>query len=74
MLEKKPLGFVNQVIYNMFYQNGTEFFNNGFSSGTNPGGCPPDMGYNSIAGYWTPLTGVGSPKFAAIRKYVATLP
>jgi len=71
---KKPLGFVNQVIYNMFYANSQQYFNNQFEWGNNPGGCPTNMGFNAKAGYWTPLTGCGSPKFAAIRKYVASLP
>jgi tripeptidyl-peptidase-1 len=71
---KKPIGFINQVIYNMFYQSPTQYFNNGFSVGNNNGGCPASMGFNSQAGQWTPLTGVGSPKFDQIRKYVAGLP
>jgi len=71
---KSPLGYVNQVIYAMFYADSTMYFNNGFPWGNNPGGCPTNMGFNAKAGFWTPLTGCGSPKFAAIRKYVATLP
>jgi len=71
---KKPLGYINQIIYNMFYADSTMYFNNGFAWGNNPGGCPTNMGFNAKAGHWTPLTGCGSPKFAAIRTYVAALP
>jgi len=70
---KTPLGYVNQVIYEMFYADSNMYFNNQFAWGNNPGGCPTNMGFNAKAGHWTPLTGCGSPKFAAIRKYIANL-
>jgi tripeptidyl-peptidase I len=71
---KTPLGFFNQIAYNMFYQSSSQYFNNGFSQGNNNGGCPQSMGFNAQAGQWTPITGLGSPKFDQIRKYVAGLP
>eukprot|EP01118_Nematostelium_gracile_P016435 TRINITY_DN680_c0_g1_i1.p1 TRINITY_DN680_c0_g1~~TRINITY_DN680_c0_g1_i1.p1 ORF type:complete len:644 (-),score=174.95 TRINITY_DN680_c0_g1_i1:28-1686(-) len=71
---KKPLGFINQIIYDMFNKGPKQYFNNGFTAGNNNGGCPASMAFNSQAFQWTPLTGVGSPKFDQIRKYVATLP
>jgi tripeptidyl-peptidase-1 len=71
---KKPLGFFNQVVYNMFAADSEKYFNNKFPYGNNPGGCPTNMGYNAKSGYWTPLTGCGSPNFAMIREYVAGLP
>jgi len=71
---KSPLGFFNQVVYQMFAADSTKYFNNDFAWGNNPGGCPTDMGFNAKAGYWTPLTGCGSPNFAQIRAYVDALP
>eukprot|EP01118_Nematostelium_gracile_P016437 TRINITY_DN680_c0_g1_i3.p1 TRINITY_DN680_c0_g1~~TRINITY_DN680_c0_g1_i3.p1 ORF type:complete len:644 (-),score=177.21 TRINITY_DN680_c0_g1_i3:41-1699(-) len=71
---KTSLGFINQAIYDMFNKGPKQYFNNGFSSGNNNGGCPASMGFNSQAFQWTPLTGVGSPKFDQIRKYFAALP
>jgi subtilase family serine protease len=71
---KAPLGFFNQVVYQMFAADSEKYFNNKFESGNNPGGCPSDMGFNAKSGFWTPLTGCGSPNFATIREYVATLP
>jgi len=70
---KKPLGFFNPVIYNMFAANPSLYYNNQFAGGNNNGGCPPNMGFNYKAGFWTPLTGCGSPNFGEIRKYVAQL-
>jgi tripeptidyl-peptidase-1 len=71
---KTPLGFFNQVIYNMFAADSEKYFNNKFTFGNNPGGCPTNMGFNAQSGFWTPLTGCGSPNFQMIREYVATLP
>ena len=57
----------------MFEESTTKYFNNLFGPGTNSGGCETSVGFNSIAGHWTPLTGLGSPRFAQIRQYVARL-
>jgi len=71
---KTPLGFVNPIIYDMFALDSTKYFYNEFQYGNNGGECGNTFGFNSKPGYWTPLTGVGSPKFDMIRQYVATLP
>jgi len=70
---KSPLGFVNPLIYKMYGLNKNLFFNNKMDIGNNGAECGPQMGFNAVHG-WDPLTGCGSPKFANIRKYVATLP
>jgi len=69
---KTPLGFVNPLIYKMYDNNKNSFFNNQMTIGNNAGECP-GLGFQATKG-WDPLTGCGSPKFASIRKYVATLP
>jgi len=71
---KTPLGFVNTILYQMFDSNPTQYFNNNFPNGNNGADCGPQMGFTSIASHWTPLTGLGSPHFDQIRKYVAQLP
>jgi len=70
---KDPLGFVNQIIYDMFDTDAEKYFNTQFPYGNNPGGCPTNMGFNAKSGFWTPLTGCGSPNFQTIREYVAAL-
>jgi len=70
---KSPLGPLNQLIYKMFDTDKTKYFNNNFLADNNSGECPSALGYNSMPGYWSPMTGCGSPKFSAIRQYVATL-
>jgi subtilase family serine protease len=70
---KKPLGFINPLIYQMYYSNPTKYFYNGFNQGNNAGECDPSHGFNAYPG-WNPLTGCGSPHFTAIRAYVAALP
>jgi subtilase family serine protease len=71
---KTPLGYVNQVIYAMFYKNSTQYFTNNFSQQTNGGECGTQFGFYSQPGLWSPLVGVGSPVFPAIRQYVSSLP
>jgi len=70
---KKPLGFINPVIYAMYYAAPTQYFYNGFSQGNNAGECGFTHGFNAMPG-WNPLTGCGSPHFDQIRTYVASLP
>jgi len=70
---KKSLGFLNPVIYDMYDSNPTLYYNNQFTEGNNAGECPPNHGFNAYPG-WNPLTGCGSPKFDQIRKYVGNLP
>jgi len=69
---KTPLGFVNPLIYKMYEMNANHFFNSKMHIGNNAGECE-GLGFNAQDG-WDPLTGCGSPKFPAIRKYIATLP
>lgn len=69
---KTPLGFINPLIYKMYGVSPSKFFNNQMSIGNNGGDCGPEQGFNAAVG-WDPLTGCGSPKFGAIRKYVASL-
>jgi len=71
---KEPLGFLNPLIYKMYDLDRNKYFNNNFEYGNNAGECPTNMGFNTKPGFWTPLTGVGSPNFGAIRQYVASLP
>jgi len=70
---KAPLGPVNQLIYKMFDMNSTKYFNNNFLQQNNGNECGTNLGYYNVAGQWSPLAGVGSPKFSAIREYVASL-
>jgi tripeptidyl-peptidase-1 len=69
---KTPLGFVNPIIYKMYDTAPNTFFNSKMHIGNNAGECE-GLGFNAVDG-WDPLTGCGSPKFPAIRKYIATLP
>jgi len=71
---KSPLGFINPLLYSMFSKNPTKYFNNQFDDSNNSGECPANMGFNAKPGYWTPLTGVGSPNFGNIRQFVDALP
>jgi len=70
---KSPLGFINPLIYQMFYADPSKYFNNQLGGGNNAGECDSSMGFNAVNGLWNPLVGVGSPKFSAIREYVANL-
>jgi tripeptidyl-peptidase-1 len=64
---KAPLGFVNPVIYAMFAKSSSTYFYNTFTSTvTNSGECT-GLGFTSMPGQWTPITGCGSPNFANIR-------
>jgi len=71
---KTPLGFVNQVIYDMFDADSSKYFTNTFTQQTNGGECGTSFGFYSQPGFWSPLVGVGSPKFDQIRIYVGNLP
>jgi len=71
---KTPLGFVNPLIYTMFNAAPTQYFYNAFNNANNGGECGFGFGFNAKPGFWTPLTGCGSPNFGAIRTYVDSLP
>lgn len=71
---KKTLGFFTPLIYKMFGLNRNLYFRSNFTSVSNPGGCDGNGFFSNPKGGWSPLVGVGSPHFAAIRKYVNSLP
>jgi len=71
---KKSLGFMNPLLYKMFAASSSKYFYNGFNDGNNGGECGNALGFFVNPGYWTPLTGLGTPNFDAIRAYVAGLP
>jgi len=70
---KKPLGFVNPLIYQLLAMDQQKYFTSDMTSGNNGGECGSDHGFNAAPG-WDALTGAGSPNFGNIRQYVATLP
>ncbi|KAJ3559073.1 hypothetical protein NM688_g555 [Phlebia brevispora] len=57
---KPPLGFLNPFLY----QNSRSLFND-IMTGNNPG-CGTD-GFSAVAG-WDPVTGLGTPKFQALKE------
>lgn len=62
---KKPLGFLNQI----FYAHPEVFTD--IEKGSNPG-CGTN-GFPAVAGY-DPVTGLGAPKYAALRALAMSLP
>jgi len=73
--KKKPLGFLNPSLYSL----GEKAFND-ITVGENNccAGFPPNIvccqyGFNATTG-WDPLTGLGSPKFPALRAALVALP
>ncbi|KAI0644035.1 family S53 protease-like protein [Trametes meyenii] len=61
-----PLGFLNPLLYSLA---GTTAFND-ITSGSNPG-CNT-LGFPAVKG-WDPITGLGTPNFAAIRSFTLGL-
>ncbi|KAI0666436.1 family S53 protease [Trametes maxima] len=61
-----PLGFLNPLLYSLA---GTAAFND-VTSGSNPG-CNT-LGFPAVKG-WDPITGLGTPNFAAIRSFTLGL-
>ncbi len=66
---KTPLGFFNQILYQMADEAPATLTD--IVDGTNGNGCP-NLAFQATKG-WDPLTGLGSPVFSEIRKYVAQL-
>ncbi|KAH7175335.1 peptidase S8/S53 domain-containing protein [Dactylonectria macrodidyma] len=62
---KKPIGFLNQILYQH-----PEVFND-ITEGHNPG-CGT-QGFQTAKG-WDPVSGLGSPKFAKLRDLLVGLP
>ncbi|KAG0150615.1 hypothetical protein CROQUDRAFT_38046 [Cronartium quercuum f. sp. fusiforme G11] len=58
-LGKKPIGFINPVIYSPGFQGAF----NDITKGTNPG-CGTD-GFSAVPG-WDPVTGLGTPNFSKL--------
>jgi len=71
---KTSLGFMNPLLYKMFSLSSSKYFYNGFTIGNNGGECGDALGFFVKPGFWTPLTGLGTLNFDAIREYVSTLP
>lgn len=67
LASKSPLGFLNPLIYGL----GTSELFNDITQGYNPG-CDT-KGFTARVG-WDPVTGMGSPNFPALSKYIALLP
>jgi len=70
---KPSLGFVNQVIYQAYAADPTIFTD--ITTGDNKctESCCATVGYEATAG-WDPVTGLGTPNFPKLLKYVASLP
>lgn len=70
---KKPLGFLNPMLYQAFAANPKTF--NAVTTGDNRGteGSYCKYGYGCWNG-WSPVTGLGTPNYAALLDYIKTLP
>lgn len=68
---KKPLGFLNPVLYQMYADEPSAF--NDITVGDNrctEDGCASSCkGFNAAKG-WDPVTGLGSPNFAVMKTYL----
>jgi len=62
-----PLGFLNPLLYKIGAENAEAF--NDITVGNNPGCGTP--GFNATKG-WDPVTGLGTPNFAALKDIVIT--
>lgn len=73
---KKPLGFLNYVLYDMgaHYPQAYHFITEGNNTctGWELNTCCK-YGYSAIAG-WNPAVGFGTPNFQAMLKYISQLP
>jgi tripeptidyl-peptidase I len=66
---KRPLGFLNPMLYQMASSAPTTF--NDIVHGSNPA-CG-SAGFLAAKG-WDPSSGLGSPNYGEMAKYIATLP
>ncbi|PSS03203.1 Pro-kumamolisin [Coniella lustricola] len=62
---KSPVGFINEALY------ANPQVMNDITNGTNPG-CGT-VGFSAVKG-WDPLTGLGTPNYAKMKKLFMTLP
>jgi len=71
---KKPLGFLNPLLYQMAVAHPAAF--NDITVGSNQctiGGDCCTYGYGATKG-WDPVSGLGTPNFAEMIKYIDTIP
>jgi tripeptidyl-peptidase-1 len=66
---KKPLGFLNQLLYQMAREVPQTFTDIVVGNNGNGG---PETGFEATTG-WDPLTGWGTPVVSEIRKYISQL-
>eukprot|EP01114_Cavostelium_apophysatum_P003063 TRINITY_DN1279_c0_g1_i2.p1 TRINITY_DN1279_c0_g1~~TRINITY_DN1279_c0_g1_i2.p1 ORF type:complete len:607 (+),score=126.29 TRINITY_DN1279_c0_g1_i2:95-1822(+) len=66
---KNSLGWINQILYKIYDDVPEAFYD--VVGGNNADGCCP--GFNATVG-WDAVTGLGTPNFALINKYVQALP
>mmetsp|Transcript_19646 Transcript_19646/g.21860 ORF Transcript_19646/g.21860 Transcript_19646/m.21860 type:complete len:590 (+) Transcript_19646:17-1786(+) len=71
---KKPLGFLNPLLYKMQAENPSAYqdITEGTNKCTSGGVCCKD-GYGCSKG-WDPPTGLGTPNYGEMAKYIANLP
>jgi subtilase family serine protease len=69
---KSSLGFINQVIYEAYAADATTFTD--ITKGNNmcTESCCSKFGYTATKG-WDPLTGLGTPQYPQLLKYVQSL-
>jgi len=70
---KKPLGFLNPLLYQMAAASPQTFNDINFGDNRCTIGTCCTYGYGSIHG-WDPVAGLGSPNYQEMIKYISTLP
>lgn len=71
MAGKQPLGFLNQMLYQLYYQRGVGNFTQDIVRGNNPG-CNTN-GFVATRG-WDAVTGLGTPAYPLMLEAVLNLP
>lgn len=66
---KKPLGFLNPILYSSYMQNSNIFYP--VTSGSNGYGCCPGFKANPNGG-WNPISGMGVPNFVQLSSAIAS--
>jgi len=67
---KKPLGFVNPLLYKAAAITAVRAF---YDVVTGNNGYEDCAGFDAVPG-WDPVTGLGTPNFAVLAKYAVGLP
>lgn len=70
---KSPLGFLNPMLYKAAQADPQIYRDIPTGNNKCTEYCCNDVGYNAAKG-WDPVTGLGTPKYPALLKYVQTLP